>query len=175
MVYFSGQHGFRKGHSCESALHELLSYINVAKDQCKIVMLFFIDFRKAFDTVDTNLLLLKLLHYGFDNQSLRLLTSYFNNRRQVVKQFDDCNPDIRCTPKLVNLGVPQGSCLGPFLFLVFINDLPFLLTLLAKLFADDTTLYLIGDDIDALILDFNRRALAVFDWCNVNRLDINCS
>ena len=104
------------------------------------------------------------MNYGFDNQSLRLLTSYFNNRRQVVKQFDDCNPDIRCTPKLVNLGVPQGSCLGPFLFLVFINDLPFLLTLLAKLFADDTTLYLIGDDIDALILDFNRRALAVFYW-----------
>ena len=120
-------------------------------------------------------LLLKLLYYGFDYQSVRLLTSYFHNRRQFVKKFDDCNPDIRCTPKMVNSGVPQGSFLGPFLFLVFINDLPFLYTLLAKLFADDTTQYVIGDDIDALILDFNSRALAVFDWCNFNRLDMICS
>ena len=120
-------------------------------------------------------LLLKLLYYGFDYQSVRLLTSYFHNRIQFVKKFDDCNPYIRCTQKLVNLGVSQESVLGTFLFLVNINDLPFLLTLLAKLFADDTILYLIGDDIDVLILDFNRRALAVFDCCNVNRLDINYS
>jgi hypothetical protein len=76
-LFYSGQHGFRKGHSCETALHELLSELNVARDLKKIVLLLFIDFRKAFDTVDADLLIAKLLNYGFDDLSIKLIKSYF--------------------------------------------------------------------------------------------------
>ena len=72
-LFYTGQHGFRKGHSCETALHELLSDINIARDLKQIVLLLFIDFRKAFDTVDSHLLMDKLIHYGFDNNALKLI------------------------------------------------------------------------------------------------------
>lgn len=172
--FYSGQHGFRKGHSCETALQELLSDMNVARDQKQIIMLLFIDFRKAFDTVDSDLLINKLGQYGFDHSSIALLRSYFSDRRQVIKKMD-VNQVNQCPPLPVTLGVPQGSCLGPLFFLIFINDLPFLLDLSAKLFADDTTLYRIGNDINQLQKEFSDRAKVMMDWCSDNRIDINWS
>jgi len=64
------QHGFRKGHSCETSLHELISDLNKPRDKKLSSLLLFIDFKKAFDTEDSNLLLTKLFHYGFDTASL---------------------------------------------------------------------------------------------------------
>ena len=81
-ILFKGQHGFRSDHSCETALHELLSDLNMAKDKRLIAILLFIDFRKAFDLVDSKLLLLKLFHYGFDNSALNLIANYFADRFQ---------------------------------------------------------------------------------------------
>ncbi len=132
-----------KGHSCETALHELISDLNKARDKKLINLLLFIDFKKAFDTVDSKLLLAKLFHYGFDTASLLLVADYFNNRHQKTKignSFSKSN--------LILLGVPQGSKLGPLFFLIFINDLlHFLLDVSAKLFADDTTLYCSGTEL----------------------------
>ena len=102
-ILFKGQHGFRSDHSCETALHELLSDLNMAKDKRLIAILLFIDFRKAFDLVDSKLLLLKLFHYGFDNDALALIENYFRDRQQQVK--------YRGTSSLfadIKLGVPQG-------------------------------------------------------------------
>jgi hypothetical protein len=172
--FFSGQHGFRKGHSCETALQELLSDINISRDQKRIILLLFIDFRKAFDTVDADLLIYKLGQYGFDFTSIELIESYFRDRQQVVKKMDPSQVND-CRPLPVTLGVPQGSCLGPLFFLIFINDLPFLLDLSSKLFADDTTLYLSGTDIAQLEKDFSVRSRVLLDWCNDNRIDINWS
>jgi hypothetical protein len=169
-LFYSGQHGFRKGHSCETALHELLSDLNIARDLKKIVLLLFIDFRKAFDTVDSSLLIIKLLNYGFEPQAIALIKSYFSGRQQVIKQSDQNCPN---TSQPVTLGVPQGSCLGPLFFLIFINDLPFTLDLSTKLFADDTTLYLAGDEINQLIKDFSERSKLCLGWCDYNRIDIN--
>ena len=82
----------------------------------------FIDFIKAFDVIDSNLLLLKLFHYGFDNECFGLLSNYFRNRSQIVRLGKE-----NSKPVSLKLGVPQGSVLGHHLFLIFVNDLPFLL------------------------------------------------
>lgn len=100
-------------------------------------MAFFIDFRKAFDLIDPffDLLFLKLFHYGFDNFSLKLMKNYFNMRSQSTR----INKSIS-EPLPIRLGVPQGSILGPLLFLIFINHMPFNTDLSTILFADDTSL-----------------------------------
>ena len=107
-LFFSGQHGFRNGHSCETALHELISYLNENRNKRLISLLLFVDYRKAFDLVDTRLLLRKLFHYGFDNSALNLIANYFTDRFQTVKYNKVKSPLMD-----LNLGVPQGSVLGP--------------------------------------------------------------
>ena len=133
-LLFKGQHGFRSHHSCETALHELLSEINTIRDKRLICLLLFIDFRKAFDLVDSSKLIRKLFHLGFDNNALELIKNYFEDREQTVK-FNNKNSTFQS----INLGVPKGSVLGPLFFLIFINDLAFILDLMCKMFADDTT------------------------------------
>ena len=98
-------------------------------------MLLFIDFRKAFDLVDAKKLLRKLFHYEFDNSALCMLANYFTDRYQSVKYNKKLSPLMS-----ILLGVPQGSVLGSLFFLLMINDLAFIISLMCKLFADDTTL-----------------------------------
>ena len=87
-----------------------------------------------------------LFHYGFDNNALQLITSYFANLYQVVKYNKTLSPKEE-----IRLGVPQGLILGPLFFLILINDWPYLINLLCKLFADDTTLYKEGIEINLLV------------------------
>ncbi len=86
-LFFNGQHGFRAFHSCESALHELISFLNETKNKKLIALLLFIDFKKAFDLVDSDLLIKKLFHYGFSNDSLDLTKNYFFNKHLHFKDF----------------------------------------------------------------------------------------
>jgi hypothetical protein len=170
-LFFAGQHGFRSGFSCETALHELISDVNKNLDDRLSTLLLFIDFKKAFDTVDTDLLHLKLFHYGFDNPALSLIRSYFNQREQKTKIGTSISSACPIT-----LGVPQGSVLGPLFFLIFINDLPFYLNdVQSKLFADDTTLYEANVDVDVLTGKFKHHIKNLLDWCQSNRIDINWS
>ena len=106
-------------------------------------MLLFIDFKKAFDTVDSNLLLSKLFHYGFDTKALLLIADYFKNRQQLTKINNSTSE-----PYKVILGVPQGSILGPLFFFIYINDLIYYINdASAKQFADDTTIYYSDEDL----------------------------
>ena len=168
-LFFHSQHGFRSNHSCESALHEIISMSVANMDNNLVNLLLFVDFKKAFDLVDSRLLLAKLGNYGINNQAIELIKNYFLNRQQKVKigNFDSEFVDI-------TLGAPQGSVLGPLIFLIFINDLPmYLNNTISKLFADDTTMLFSGDNIDLCINKCKKAIELLIIWCNHNRLMIN--
>ena len=145
------QSGFRKNHSTESALILMTDTWLKAINEGKLVGCAMIDFRKAFDLVDHQLLLKKLRIYKFSDMSLSLFKSYLDNRTQqvVINNSSSNTGEVMC-------GVPQGSILGPLLFLLFINDLPLSLTncpISVDLYADDTTLYSIA--LDKISLETN--------------------
>ncbi|CAF1049554.1 unnamed protein product [Brachionus calyciflorus] len=168
-IITNDQHGFRSNHSCESALHEIISEIKKIKSKRSIGLLLFVDFRKAFDSVDPRLLLLKLKKYGVSIMALYIIKNYFENRSQFFK-IDDCVSDSMA----INLGVPQGSVLGPRLFLLFINDIvKYLSDFMFKLFADDTTILKVGNELSSVISEFSCSIKKLVEWCKFNRIDIN--
>ncbi|KAL8571418.1 hypothetical protein ACOMHN_058197 [Nucella lapillus] len=130
------QHGFRRKRSCETQLlgfaDELVNNMAQGKQTDILVM----DFAKAFDKVNHSLLVHKLHHYGIRGMLLTWISDFLRDRRQAVVVNS-----IRSDFIKVQSGVPQGSVLGPCLFLTYINDLPDLLTAHARLFADDTAVY----------------------------------
>ena len=162
------QHGFRSGHSCETALHSILEDWKQAIEKKEILISLFIDFKKAFDLINPKLLFLKLFHYGFDNNSLELVKHYLTGRMQQTR-VGEC---VSSTLDL-NIGVPQGSVLGPLFFLIFINDLPYYSDLLACLFADDTTVYESHEDFNCLVNNFKIKIVNLLDWIKFNQMTIN--
>ena len=129
----------------------------------------FLDLSKAFDTVDHGILLKKLYHYGIRGVELRWFKSYLTDRQQYV-YLDNANSRLRN----VTCGVPQGSILGPLLFLIYINDLPSCDSLLKTiLFADDCTLYFSHNNVYSLANIINTHLDNVSCWLTANKLTIN--
>ena len=150
-ILCSNQFGFRKNHSTYMALIELYDKISLAIDKNEYSIGIFIDLSKAFDTLDHNILLKKLYHYGIRGKAWDWFNSYLCNRKQCV-----CLNGIMSDYKLVTHGVPQGSILGPLLFILYINDIVNCSKyLLFILFADDTNLFFSCKDIRHLFNTVN--------------------
>ncbi|KAJ8736617.1 hypothetical protein PYW08_007273 [Mythimna loreyi] len=164
------QFGFTKGRCTTDAGVSLLKHIFDAWEEAQDAIGIFCDLSKAFDCVVHETLLLKLEHYGLGQKSLSLLRSYLNDRQQLV-QINGVNS----SGLNVKMGVPQGSILGPFLFLVYINDLPHLLQnkLNMVLFADDTSLIFKINRRATNFDDVNNALLQVHNWFTANNLVLN--
>ena len=135
-LYCKNQYGFRRNHSTEYAALELIDRVIVDMDKSEIPFSIFIDLSKAFDTLDHNILINKLQYYGIKDTALDLFQSYLSNRRQYV-QIGNNKSDTTA----ITTGVPQGSILGPQLFIIYINDIIKFSTLFHTIiYADDTTL-----------------------------------
>ena len=166
---YEHQSGFRLLHSVATALLASTNdwYLNI--DKGKYTGLIFIDLKKAFDTVDHKILLKKLKMYGVTGLEHDWFTSYLDNRKQFCR-VDGTSSGVRG----INCGVPQGSCLGPLLFLIYINDLPFSLQKChVSMYADDTAISLSSKSIDDLQNDLNLDLLNLQDWLHANKLSLN--
>ena len=164
----ANQYGFRKKHSTNLAIYDILESKIRDRDKGKVSCAIYLDLSKAFDTVDSNLLLKKLEHYGIRGTPLKLFTSYLSNRNQCTN-INSILSDLIS----IDLGVPQGSVLGPLLFLIFINDLPEASPLVTKLFADDTCLLFSADSVADLQQIANTELSKIINWMASNKLTLN--
>ena len=173
-LFFNHQYGFRSGHSTELAALELTDRIITALDNHNTPLNIFLDLSKAFDTLDHTILLDKLLYYGIRSTAYNLLRSYLANREQFVELNDTASKTLP-----IVTGVPQGSILGPLLFLIYINDFPLSSNFFKFIMynADDTTLYsqfdnarIANHDIE---LEINNELTNINDWLKINKLALN--
>ena len=175
-LLFDNKYGFRTKHSTEHAALELIYRITNKMDTNEIPLNIFFDLSKAFDTIDHSILLNKLKYYGLKGPTLNVFQSYLSNRNQYTEIEDTTSTILP-----IQVGVPQGSILGPILFIIYVNDLPqcsnkfdFIM------YADDTTL---SSTIYSSFSDINSNASAdslinaeigkVIEWLKINKLSLN--
>lgn len=170
-LFTDSQYGFRPTYSTELAIHQLSQsiYNTLDNKQCQITV--FCDLSKAFDTISHSILLRKLDNYGIRGKANDFLKSYLGSRNQFTV-YNNASSSL----KQISHGVPQGSILGPLLFLIYINDL----VLISKnvkflLFADDTTIFIQGSNIVDMMGTLNSELTKLSNWIRSNRLTINVS
>ena len=162
------QYGFRKNSSTELAALELIDRLLNQMNNHKIPTNFYIDLSKAFDSLQHDILLEKLAHYGLTNKAIALLKRYLSNRKQYVQLSD-----VKSSVRPISVGVPQGSILGPLLFNIFINDIVKSSTKFNFiLYADDTTLNSTLDSFGQDAVEIQNTIVSelqnIFKWLDVN-------
>ena len=163
------QYGFRSGRPCEYALLKTQHILLESLSKKQISLLLLIDFSKAFDMVEHTILSRKLEHYGVRGLALKWMTSYLKNRSQFVSLSGE-NSSI----KHMQYGVPQGSILGPLLFIIYMNDLPNIFNR-AKfiLYADDANIIINGANIADIVQQLNALCNILPNWVISNGLALN--
>ena len=160
------QFGFRKGCSTTNAIVKLLTHVVEAYHQRAYCVCFFLDLRKAFDTINHKILLLKLEHYGFRGQCYKFLKSYYQNRKQLVHLNGY---------KFATMSVPQGSILGPLCFSLYINEIPLAVGATTVLFADDAAFVLTARTLEELLTKLGNLFSDIACYLDVNRLVPNAT
>ena len=168
------QHGFRAMFSTSTAIFQLVKELFNKYDEGKCTSCIFVDYRKAFETLDHNILCQKLLRYNFSPRVVNWFRSYLTGRKHVV-----CTNNFTSELSEISYGVPQGCTLGPLLFIIYVNDL--LGSLVATpdanviMYADDTVLYANHIDPKSCVKNCQQLLDRLYIWCQYNKLTINIS
>ena len=170
LLIITKQFGFRQGHSTIHALIDLTEDIRRALDENNFAIGIFVDLQKAFDTVDHKILLKKLEYYGVRGIANEWFKSYLSGRKQYVS-ISGHDSDV----KAIEVGVPQGSVLGPLLFLIYINDMHNAIKYsTTRHFADDTNLLIKGKNLKQMKKHLNYDLDQLCDWLKANKISLNC-
>ena len=173
-LLYKSQYGFCENHSTEYAALELIDHISNNLDNDKVPFSIFLDLSKAFDTLDNTILTQKLKHYGIKGCALKLVKNYLSNRKQYVELNN-----VKSEMCEIKTGAPQGSILGPLLFVIYVNDIYKASSILyAIIYADDTTLTANLEDFSAktrknLENKINSDINKINIWLNAIRLSLN--
>ncbi len=168
-ILYNSQYGFRNSHSTIDAITEFTANVLKGFDKRQMTLSVFLDLSKAFDTLPHDIIINKLHHYGVRGIPLEWFRSYLHNRKQFV-EYKDATSDSMS----IDFGVPQGSVLGPLLFIIYTNDLPICLKKSKSiLFADDTTVYLSGTNKKDMFSQMRNDLTTLIDWFQSNKLSLN--
>ena len=172
-LLYKNQYGYRKNHSTSHAVLNVTELIHTAISSNEYTIAMFLDLSKAFDTVDKNILTEKLYSYGLGENVIKLINNYMSERRMYIPNY--CNKTNANNINNLDLGVPQGSTLGPLLFILYVNDIGDMISDTSKIimYADDTTIIVTDKSLRNAEKQANIVMGSIYRYFCINKLSIN--